>query len=269
MGRVCTLIVAAFAAFSATGCTTAFTQEAARGMVFYCPGAGNWDLGDSGLRDGLTRAGFKGQVASVSWTVLANPAIDQTLRINARLAGTQVARALEQFIDTYPGQPVSLIGLSAGTGVAMWALEDMKPGYQVDNVVLLASSLSHKFDAGPAARAVRGKIYVYYSSNDAVLAGPMKAFGTIDGAYGPFAIGAGETGLQSPRAKEKIVNIAYKNAYAKYGYFGGHTDGLAAPFVQAVLAKHLIRETGEGPTNKPSTEVARQESKSAPVETRG
>ncbi len=222
-----------------SGCTTDFTSAARNGMVFYCPGAGNWDLGDTGLRDGLARAGFKGQVASVTWSVLANPAIDQTLRLNARLAGTQVARKIEEFIDKYPEQPVSLIGLSAGTGVAMWALEDMKPGYQVDNVVLLASSLNYTFDAGQAVKAVRGKIYVYYSPNDAVLAGPMKIFGTIDGAYA--ATGVGEVGLKSPRGKEKIVNIGYKSSFASYGYFGGHTDGLAPRFVERVLSAHLLR----------------------------
>jgi hypothetical protein len=238
-------VLCAAALLFATGCTSTFTPEARHGMVIYCPGAGNWDLGDSGIRDGLRRAGFKGQVASVVWSVLANPAIDQTLRLNARVAGTRVARAIEKYIDTYPGQPISIVGLSAGTGIAMWALEDLKPGYKVDNVVLLSSSLHYTYNAGPALQHVRGKIYVYYSNLDAVLAGPMKIFGTIDGVYG--GTGVGEVGLKSPVGQERIVNIGYKTSYRKYGYFGGHTDSTAMAFVENVLAKHLIRSEGEAP----------------------
>ena len=225
------------------GCTSRFTPEAQNGMVIYCPGAGNWDLGDSGIRDGLRRAGFKGQVASVVWSVLANPAIDQTLRLNARLAGGRVAKAIEQYIDKYPGKPISVVGLSAGTGIAMWAMQDLKPGYKVDNVVLLSSSLHHTFDARPALEHVRGKVYVYYSNLDAVLAGPMKIFGTIDGVYG--GTGVGEVGLKSPGGQERIVNIGYKSTYRKYGYFGGHTDSTAMAFVENVLSKHLVRADGE------------------------
>lgn len=246
-----------------TGCTTGFTEEAQYGMVFYCPGAGNWDLGDSGIRDGLRRAGYKGQVGSVTWSVLANPAIDQTLRLNARLAGTEVARAIERYIDKFPGKQVSIVGLSAGTGVAMWALQDMKPGYQVDNVLLLSSSLHHEFDAGPALKHVRGKIYVYYSSYDAVLAGPMRVFGTIDGVL-LGATGVGEVGLHSPNGQDRIVNIPYKSSYRKYGYFGGHTDSTATAFVEAVLAKHLIRQADEEPATPPRGEVASHQVSGSP-----
>lgn len=252
---ICGLLVVA-----AGGCTSSFTDEAKNGLVLYCPGAGNWDLGDSGIRDGLRKAGFNGQVASVVWSVLANPAIDQTLRLNARLAASRVARSIETYIDKYPNQPVSIVGLSAGTGIAMWALEDMKPGYKVDNCVLLSSSLHHKFDASKAARHVKGKIYVYYSSYDAVLAGPMKLFGTIDGVYG--GTGVGEVGLKSPTGQDRIVNVAYKQTYRKYGYFGGHTDSTAEAFVQNVLARHLVRGADEAapgdsdPPQRARTETA-------------
>jgi hypothetical protein len=108
----------------------------------------------------------------------------------------------------------------------------------VDNVILLGSSLSHRYDVSKALRHVKGRIYNYYSSSDAVLAGPMKLFGTIDGVFG--VDGAGAVGLHSPRGQDRIVNIRWRSEYAGYGYYGGHTDATSPRFVQAYLSKHVM-----------------------------
>ncbi len=226
----------------AVGCGPRFGPKADFGIVFYSPGAGNVDFGDAGLRSGLEKAGFAGQVATNLWTFSFNPAIDQVLRVNAKLGGRKLARWIEEYIDTYPDRSLDLVGLSAGTGVSIWALESLKDGYQVDNVILLASSLSHDYDVAKALRHVKGAVYNYYSSQDAVLAIPMKLFGTIDAKFG--VDGAGAVGLHPPRGDHRIVNIPWTSAYRKYGYNGGHTDGTSSAFVEAVLSKHILRATG-------------------------
>ncbi len=220
-----------------TGCAPMFGPKAANGITLYCPGAGNFDFGDIGIRKGLEAAGYQGQVASVMWTVAFNPAIDQRLG-NAKLGGMRLARTIEQYVDKYPGRSVNVIGLSAGTGVAIWALEDLKPGYSVDNVVLLGSSLWHRYDVGQALRRVNGKIYNYYSPNDQVLTGLMKVFGTIDGVFGED--GAGAVGLHSPNGSERVVNIRWEPTFKQYGNFGNHTDGTRAPFVKQYISKHIM-----------------------------
>lgn len=230
------------------GCGATFSSAAKNGIVFYCPGAGNIDLGDQGLRSGLRAAGFRGDVASVIWTFSANPAIDQAVKFNARLAGQGLARKIESFIDQYPGSPISVSGLSAGTGVAIFACEELKPGYQVDNVVLLAGSISHNYDVSKALRNIRGKIYNYYSSQDLVLSGPMKLFGTIDGKMGTDGVGL--VGLSPPRGRDRVVNIRWRPEFRRHGYYGGHTDITSAGFVKNYLAAHLIeRIGGDGPQN--------------------
>jgi len=234
---VCTLLLVVSA-----GCGPAFGPKAKNGITFYCPGAGNFDFGDLGVREGLKAAGYQGQVASVLWTVSFNPAIDQRLG-NARLGGLQLARTIEKYRDQFPGRSVNLIGLSAGTGVAIWALENLKAGYSVDNVVLLGSSLWHRYDVAKALERVNGKIYNYYSSNDFVLAGPMKVFGTIDGVFGED--GAGAVGLHPPKSSDRVVNIRWEPAFERYGNFGNHTDGVRAPFVKAYLSKHIISRATE------------------------
>lgn len=221
------------------GCAPTFSEKAAHGIVFYCPGAGNTDFGDANVRRGLEQAGYSGEVASFLWTLTFNVALDQELRGPARARATQLAGIIEDYAKQYPGQPINLVGLSAGTGIAMWAAEDLKNGVKVDNVVLLSSSLWNKFDAGPALKNIKGKVYVYYSPNDAVLAGPMKLFGSIDGVFGED--GAGAVGLHSPNGQDRIVNVPYRDDYAKFGYYGGHLDSTAPDFVRNYLASHLIK----------------------------
>jgi len=224
------------------GCTPGFGPRAEHGITFYCPGAGNFDFGDVGIREGLESAGYRGQVASVLWTVAFNPALDQRLG-NARLAAKRLARTIEDYCERYPGRPVNLIGLSAGTGVAIWALEDLKPGYSVENVVLLGSSLWHRYDVSKALRRVKGRIYNYYSPNDPVLAGPMKLFGTVDGVFGDE--GAGAVGLHPPRDADRVVNIRWEPKFGQYGYYGNHTDATSPRFVQAYIAKHVMSSEPE------------------------
>ena len=236
--RLCLLICTLTTFVLATGCGPTFGPEARNGITFYCPGAGNIDFGDQGIRKGLEQSGYRGQVASVAWTISFNPAIDQALRLNARLGGSRLASYIEKYLEQYPDGQVNLIGLSAGSGVAIWALEELKPGYQVDTVVLLSSSLHHEYDVSKALSHVKGNIYNYYSSVDPILAGPMKVFGTIDGVF--FEDGAGAVGLHSPHGGERITNIAWQPAFKKYGYYGGHTDVTNPEFVQSHISQHII-----------------------------
>lgn len=254
----------------ASGCAPTFTDAARNGIIFYCPGAGNVDFGDAGIREGMQAAGYRGQIGAVIWTVSLNPAIDQTLRINARIAAGSLARTIEAYNRKFPGKQADIIGLSAGTGVAIWALEDLRPDSNVNNVVLLGSSLSSDYDISKAARRVKGKIYVYHSPNDLVLAGPMKLFGTIDGKWG--VEGAGVVGLHSPRAADRVVNIPWRKSFEQLGYYGGHVDSTSPRFVQNVLAKHIIAPADATPqsgsptaANPPRTTLQAASNHPAPV----
>jgi len=247
-----TLALAIAPAFT-VGCNSSFGPKAKYGITFYCPGAGNVDLGDAGLREGFEAAGYRGEVASLMWTMSFNPAIDQVVRFNAHLGAMRLAGIIQDYLDRYPGHEVNVVGLSAGTGVAIWALEHMNAGYKVQNVVLLGSSLSSTYDVSPALKHVQGTIYCYYSANDAVLAGPMKVFGTIDAQF--MTDGAGAVGLKPSR--DRVVNIAWKREYAQYGYYGGHTDGTSPEFVRKYLAPYVMEGARPAPTEtRPANRLA-------------
>lgn len=226
------------------GCASGFGEQARYGITFYCPGAGNVDMGDTGIRKGLKQAGYRGQVARLTWTVSFNPAIDQAVRINAGIGARRLAEYIRDYKNRYPNGEVNLVGLSAGTGVAIWALEALPPGCNVDNVILLASSLKHNYDVSKALQRVNGKIYNYYSTHDAILSGPMKVFGTIDGEF--LTDGAGAVGLHPPRGGDRVVNIRWRSEFQKYGYHGGHTDATNASFVRAHIAPKIVTTRSAG-----------------------
>lgn len=266
MNRVAAAFAAAMGIVFLTGCGPTFGPHARNGIVFYCPGAGNMDFGDLGVRNGLNRAGFTGQVATFTWTIAPlNPAIDQTLRFNAKLRAKLLSGIIRDYINKYPGAPVSLIGLSAGSGVGLWALEGLPEGYKIDNVVFLGSSLHYECDLSKALRHVRGKLYNYFSPHDAILAGPMKVFGSIDGVFGED--GAGAVGFSGPTVTDRVVNIPWRPEYQKYGNYGGHTDGTSADFIYSIVSKNILRK-GEAP-KPPDTANARARARALQVAHRG
>lgn len=230
------------------------------GKVYYLDGAGNLGFGHDTVPRALRAAGFRGHVENIIWTSFTGPLGDQVIRINARVQAEQLTKKIARYRKRYPHAPVYLIGLSAGTGVATWAVESLGEGTTVDTMVLLGSSLSSTYDMTKCLRRVKGRVYVVFSSRDGVLNGFVPITGTIDGQY--LVQPAGLVGLKLPRRtgaqaaamyREKVKNVRWRPAYRRYGYAGGHTDGTSYRFIKYVVAPQMLGIGREPPT----TQVAR------------
>ncbi len=217
------------------------------GKVYYLDGAGNLGFGQDTVPRALRAAGFRGDFESVIWTTFTGPLGDQVIRINARLKANDLSKRIISYRRRYPSAPVYIIGLSAGTGVAVWAVEDLPAGMMVDDIVLLGSSLSNNYDMTKCLRHVKGKVYVLYSSRDAILTSFIPLTGTIDGSY--FVQPAGLTGMYPPEHasretielyRKKLVNIAWRPSFERLGYAGGHTDATSYAFVKYFIAPRLL-----------------------------
>lgn len=208
------------------------------GKTFYLDGAGNWGFGASEVPRGLQQAGYTGDVELYIWTTSFNPLVDQLNIGGAKLRASFLARKIEQYHQRYPQNPINIIALSAGTGVATWAIEDLRGGARVRNLVLLGSSLSHDYDMTAALRHMTGKIYVYYSTMDSVLE-TVRLVGTIDGKRGVDSIGL--VGLKPPPGmKDRVVNIPWSRKWMALGWTGAHTDCTNQRFVRYEISKHII-----------------------------
>jgi pimeloyl-ACP methyl ester carboxylesterase len=215
------------------------------GRTYYIDGAGNWGFGVTDVQRGLYRAGYRGNIINYRWSPTFNPALDQTVgRVAARSRGRQLAREITAYLRKYPHNQVNIIALSAGTGVAVWACENLEPPAKVNCLILLGSSLSAYYDMNKALENIARGVWVYYSPYDQVLSGPVRALGTIDGRM--IADSAGLIGLHPPGGpSEKIHNIGWSPRWERYGWSGAHTDATSEPFVRQELARHILSELPE------------------------
>lgn len=234
-----------------TGCTGGGQAEPF-GKTFYVGGASNLDLFGNGVPEGLRAAGYRGDVRNFVWTISFNPLVDQLVTVNAKARAGLLSQNMERYHQRYPQNEINVIALSAGTGVAIWAIEDLKRA-RANNVILLGSSLSHDYDVSQALRHIKGKIYVYYSSYDAVLEA-VEIVGTIDGKRG--AKSAGQVGLKAPRgAEDRIVNVPWQRSYMRYGWAGGHTDCVNDRFIRYVVGPLIVPDAAPDPTMAPTRPV--------------
>lgn len=234
--------------------SAAATTQDQVGRTYYIDGAGNWGYGVLEVQDGLRRAGYRGQIINYRWSPTFNPALDQTVgRPVARLRGKALGEEINTYRAKYPQASVNIIALSAGTGVAVWACENVRPPASVQNLILLGSSLSSDYDMRAALANISGSVWVYHSSADQILAGPVRALGTIDGKVGVEP--AGLVGLRpAGQPDPRIRNIRWSASYERYGWTGAHTDATSEPFVRAVLARHLLESAPA--SNQPETRQA-------------
>lgn len=214
------------------------------GRTWYIDGAGNWGFGVLDVPLGLEDAGYKGQVSNYHWSLTMNPALDQTLRFIARSSGAVLGAEISGYLKRNPGAEANIIALSAGTGVAVWAAESMKEPYKLNNIVIVGSSLSSRYDVRKALSNMKGKIYCYYSSSDPVLQGPVRLLGTIDGT---FDDSAGLVGLHGAgKSYGRVVNIGWNSKFVALGWTGGHADCTGRRFVRGEIAKRIDPQLGQG-----------------------
>ena len=216
------------------------------GKTFYLDGAGNWGFGASEVPDGLKQAGYQGDVEVYIWTISFNPLVDQLVTGNARLRALALADKIKAYAVQYPDRKINMIALSAGTGVAVWAVENLGGSAHINNLILLGSSLSSDYDMRKALKNIDGHVYVYHSEHDNVLEA-VRVLGTIDGKRGVDS--AGFVGLHPPGGPDpKIVNIPWSRKWLALGWAGAHTDCTNARFVRYELSKHVVQPGETIPT---------------------
>jgi hypothetical protein len=255
------LSCAALLAAAAGGCADSqgMTTAAARidgdpqaGAVYYLDGAGggglvsNWE---GGLKKGLKDAGYKGQLTMFPWEtgfgVMADQ--DSAVKYKRQKAG-EVAAEIASFHQAHPTSQIHLVGLSAGTAVAVFALEALPPNVKVENVILFGASISNDYDLTRALGHVRTHLYNFTSEQDAVLGFLVPMSGTADRTDAPaagrdgFVLPPGASAQTRALYLTKVVRVAWQTKYEKDGDFGGHTDGVHGPFVRDYVAPLIMRD---------------------------
>ncbi len=265
------LVLAAFAGglalCGAGGCTwlsyLGTTEQGQEfGKVFFVGGAGALGnvVGTFDVPRGLRAAGYKGALETFGWqSIVGGTLRDQMDRNRNRSEARRLAKRIQNYLDHHRGRTVSLIALSAGTGIATWALEALPVNYSPDTVVFMSSSLSREYDLSNALRRVNRRLHVFYSERDPVLRYMLPVAGSVDreflsqnivGLRG-VAVPANAPPATGDLYRLRVRNHPYQDSYAEYGYFGMHADSVSASFIQHVVAPLILRGDDGGNPPEP------------------
>ncbi len=213
------------------------------GYLYYFDGAGggtakkNWS---EGVKDGLVEGGYDGAGEMFTWETGDGLIADQDASVAFKRGKAKEAAAkIVSHRKEYPEPPIDILGFSAGTAVAIFALEYLPESVQVDDMVLLGTSISRDYDMTKALKRVKGHVYIYTSTQDRMLGFLMPFSGTADRKYDDP--GAGITGFVLPTGasaatrklyKEKIITIPWTDKMEKEGDYGRHFDNVKMEFIR-------------------------------------
>lgn len=251
-------VVCLLAMMMIVGCSQNFggrqdNAPSSHGDVYYLDGAGgggvisNWGRG---VRSGLASAGFNGDFVEPHWETGMGVFADQVASdAYKRQKAGEVAVMIRDAKAKFPDAPITLMGLSAGTAVAVFALEALPVDCQVDTVVLLGASIGNDYDLTRALQRVSGRLYVFTSENDAVLNFAVPMAGTADREAGDVP-SAGLDGFVVPdgasmttrRLYSRVTNIAWRTEFERDADFGGHTDTTHPQFVRDHIAPLVLQD---------------------------
>jgi hypothetical protein len=195
------LVLSGLATLSGSGCASMRPRPIAikapiteGGIVFAIDGAGNFQAASQSVRAVAEHDHLPVQVVTVEWSHGYGRIIaDQIGYAYARTQGCQLANEVRQFRLEHPAVPIYVMAHSAGSAVAVTALENLPPD-TIDRAIFLAPSLSAGYDLRPALNAVKYGLHVFYSQHDTAYLGVWTGIlGNSDRRWGPSS---GRIGFQ-------------------------------------------------------------------------
>ncbi|MFQ5491662.1 MAG: hypothetical protein ACE5GE_13170 [Phycisphaerae bacterium] len=221
------------------------------GRIVILPGieGGGWPL--RGMVKGLLDAGIRADItvepwASRSWWMLGRL---MNLDANRQLA-ERLAAKLADLRHRYPDEPITLIGLSGGAGLAVLVAEALPADVQLDRMVLIGAAISPRRDLAAALKRCRNGLLNFYSQADWLFLGlGTLIFGTIDRCH-TFSAGlTGWRGAGDEAARGAVHQIPWKPAWLAVGHHGGHLGWLSRGWARSVLARELTRPAPNQPSS--------------------
>lgn len=230
-------LILAFIGVLAACCGCASSRPAPGGsdVVFIVTGV----EGNSGGYAGLVNAVWNEtrHVQIVSWGA---PAPLMVMNFSTESihdeAEKKLAETLVQWRHDHPTGLIDLIGHSAGCGVSLGAIAQLAD-LHVNNLILLAPSVSPGYDLNPALAHIDGVLHVFHSDRDTgFLDWRTSTFGTYDRIK---TRAAGNAGFAGNYPAQKVIQHPYDPKWESLGYDGGHFSVISGEFAKQVIAPLL------------------------------
>lgn len=252
---ICLLLLTAASAFLCSGCGPAVrfmanTGDQSKGITYYIGGAGPiGNVGSLDIPNGLQDAGYEGAIEVFTWQGFTH-AGDQINLSRNRSKAAELSTKIRNYRRRYPNNEIHIIALSAGTGIATFALEYLPQDVHIDQMVFLGCSMSSRYDLTRALRRVQGRLYVIYSPRDPILSKVVWYTGTVDRASAAEDGIAGLRGFRMPhsmgpdteRQYTKLYNVPWRIDFSDAGYDGLHTDSTKRDFIRRYIGPLILGE---------------------------
>jgi len=188
------------------------------GITYYIGGAGPiGNVGSFDVPQGLRDAGYEGSVEVFTWQSWTHAGDQINLSRNLEKAA-ELADRIRRYRRDHPNQPINLVALSAGTGIAVFALEYLPEDIGINQACFLSCSLSSRYDLTRALKRINGNLYVLYSPHDRVLNTLVWYTGTIDRSTASDGI-AGLEGFYIP-SPTRMDTLAQYQKVTKHSPIG-------------------------------------------------
>jgi len=224
-------------------------------FLLHLPGIAGERSIDRAMVQGYLDGGFNGEFKIIDWPG-DNPGIGALVAydLNHKRA-QQIADVIAKRRADFPNSKIIFTSHSGGTGLAVWTLEDLPAGVNVDTLVMMASALSPNYDLSKALSHVNGHAFAFSSLSDIiVLSTGTKMFGTIDGVKGDAAgrVGFIEPPGADPEQYKKLVQYPFDPSWVEFHNIGDHIGGMSRSFATHILAP-LVLQGKEPATTLPTT----------------
>lgn len=166
---------------------------------------------------------------------------DLTNRANMQTRADELARSMRDYKVQNPDRKIHIIAKSAGTAVALMALQQLEPD-TVESAVLLAPAVSPSFALHNALRAVRTEIVSFWSPLDLFWLGFCTSiFGTADGVP---CCSSGLVGFKTPtdatEAYSKLRQIKWEPSMLRFHHIGDHMGNSMPAFIRAYIIPIIV-----------------------------
>jgi len=211
----------------------------AKGVIFTIDGVGGFNIATTAMALTFKLAGLPHKIEQLYWSHgfgrwLIDLQDKQRLEDKAQELAQRVLALYQSGVEVY------IVAKSAGCAIALKALSIL-PAESVRKVVLLAPAVSPEYSLTPALRAVKDKLFAFWSPNDAFILGlGTTIFGTADGAH---RRSAGMIGFKAPHPQTsdgetlslyaKLQQIKWQPSMVLTLNCGDHQGSVMVPFLHS------------------------------------